>query len=139
MPVKAIGYDGNITIGSVNVIEFKSWTATISRVVSDISGFSGRGRHRRLGKWDIQGGFTGVPLPGTTNVIAGGMSQTTPPTCTFIVTGTGTAAISIAAPCVVDSVPIGSTHDGDATISGTLQLSTESTNDPPFTTTWVTS
>lgn len=55
------GYDGffsatNNHNGSINV-----WQATMSRVVSDVTGFADTGRRRIAGTWDCQGSASGSP------------------------------------------------------------------------------
>ena len=132
------GYDGAIAIGAMNTIEFKSWSATISRVASDVSGFSNPGRDRKLGKWDIRLSFSGTPQGGSSSPIAAQTSSSL--TTTFkLMEGTGTNDTLVTFDGVVEEIQLGSVHDGDASASGTVSLATTNTNSPPFTVSWLTS
>jgi len=135
MATKYIGYDGGVTIGTGNTYEIKQGSLTVSRVVTDVSGFNNRGRERRLGKWDLRLAWSGTPQAGSVSPIA--QQTATGFTTQFRLSGgTATTGTFVTFESVVEEVQLGSVHDADATVSGTVSLSTQITSEPPFTVTW---
>lgn len=55
-----VGYDGTASLTTAHNATLKTWDATFSRVVSDVSGFADTGMRRRLGMFDVQGSCGGT-------------------------------------------------------------------------------
>ena len=128
------GNTGNISGGVVGVIN--TWSATISRAMSDVTGFGNAGRHRILGVYDMTGSAGGILDDNTSfdtgsNEIAG-MTATTGATITL----TAKTGCTIGASVVIDSVSLGSSKAGDATLSFNFNLAAGTTTSSPFTISW---
>lgn len=131
------GYDGNIT-GNGIVGALNTWSATLSRAVSDVTGFTNSGRNRVLGLYDLTGSAGGV-VDNTATI-----ANTTTGIFTCFATATGTTITlqvetgnTIAANCVVDSVAFGVSKAGDATVTFNFSLASTTTGTTsPFTVAW---
>jgi hypothetical protein len=127
------GNTGSVTGGVVGVLN--TWSATISRAVSDVTGFGNSGRHRILGVYDMTGSAGGIMDDSTsfvsTNEIAA-MTATTGASITL----TAQSGNTIGANVVVDSVSLGSSKTGDATLSFNFSLAAGTTTSSPFTISW---
>jgi hypothetical protein len=127
------GNTGSVTGGVVGVLN--TWSATISRAVSDVTGFGNSGRHRILGVYDMTGSAGGIMDDSTsfvsTNEIAA-MTATTGASITL----TAQSGNTIGANVVVDSVSLGSSKTGDATLSFNFSLAAGTTSSSPFTISW---
>ena len=127
------GNTGSVTGGVVGVLN--TWSATISRAVSDVTGFGNSGRHRILGVYDMTGSAGGIRDDSTsfvsTNEIAA-MTATTGASITL----TAQSGNTIGANVIVDSVPLGSSKTCDATLSFNFSLAAGTTTSSPFTISW---
>ena len=127
------GNTGSVTGGVVGVLN--TWSATISRAVSDVTGFGNSGRHRILGVYDMTGSAGGIMDDSTsfvsTNEIAA-MTATTGASITL----TAQSGNTIGANVIVDSVSLGSSKTGDATLSFNFSLAAGTTTSSPFTISW---
>ena len=127
------GNTGSVTGGVVGVLN--TWSATVSRAVSDVTGFGNSGRHRILGVYDMTGSAGGIMDDSasfvSTNEIAA-MTATTGASITL----TAQSGNTIGANVVVDSVSLGSSKTGDATLSFNFSLAAGTTTSSPFTISW---
>ena len=127
------GNTGSVTGGVVGVLN--TWSATVSRAVSDVTGFGNSGRHRILGVYDMTGSAGGIMDDSTsfvsTNEIAA-MTATTGASITL----TAQSGNTIGANVIVDSVSLGSSKTGDATLSFNFSLAAGTTTSSPFTISW---
>lgn len=125
-----IGNDGNVSISvggtTQALMKVRSFAATISRPVSEITGFGDTGRRKRLGMLDLTGTLNaafGVDVTGSANTAYWAFStqeaaNTTRPQLTLtLYDGTGTADAKVVANCVFDSYAFNSAKDGDATVT----------------------
>ena len=127
------GNSGSVTGGVTGVLN--TWSATISRAVSDVTGFGLVGRNRILGVYDMTGSAGGImdnaSAFASSNEIAA-MTATTGASITL----TAESGNTIAANVVVDSVSLGSSKTGDATVSFNFSLASTATTGSPFTISW---
>ena len=126
------GNTGNISGGVSGVLN--TWSATISRAVSDVTGFGLTGRNRILGVYDMTGSAGGIMDNGASFV------STNEPAAMTNITGasltlTAESGNTIAANVVIDSISLGSSKTGDATLSFNFSLASTNTNSP-FTISW---
>ena len=128
------GNTGNISGGVAGVIN--TWSATISRAVSDVTGFGLTGRNRILGVYDMTGSAGGI-MDDNTN-FDNGSNEIAAQTATTgaSITLTAKTGCTIAANVVVDSVSLGSSKTGDATVSFNFSLASSATSTSPFTISW---
>lgn len=117
-----IGNDGNVSIGSVDVLKVRSFAATLQRVSSDLTGFGDSGRRRRLGMIDLTGSLTGVAGVGTTTATTGtavfyGINAEHTVTLTIFDTTHTADDAKIVATCVFDQFAFNSDKAGDATVT----------------------
>jgi len=133
------GNTGNVSgTGIVGILN--TWSATISRAMSDVTGFTNVGRNRLLGVYDMTGSAGGV-LTRTaafisTNFLAAQTAETGA-TITLTAYSAGTSQNTIQANVVVNDVAMNSTKTGDTglTFSFALAASATGTNSP-FTLVW---
>ncbi len=133
------GFQGSVTGASLVNGILNTWSASISRSQTDITGFSNAGRNRVLGLWDITGAAGGVQDDTINPTI--GMTNATGTTITLIAKNDA-AANSIAFNAVVDQVQLGVNKSGDATVSFNFGLASTATvstafTELPFTVSWV--
>lgn len=122
---------GNGIVGTLN-----TWSATISRAVSDVTGFANTGRNRLLGVYDMTGSAGGV-LDNTSAFVSSNELAAQTATSGGSITLTAEGGNTIAANCVVDSVAMNVNKTGDATITFNFSLaSTTTTGTNPFTISW---
>lgn len=128
-----IGNDGNVSIGSVDVLKVRSFAATLQRVSSDLTGFGDSGRRRRLGMIDLTGSMTGVAAVGTTTATTGtsvfyGINEAHTVTLTiYDSTSTSvTTDANIVATCVFDQFAFNSDKTGDTTVTANFANSSGS-------------
>ena len=127
------GNTGSVTGGVVGVLN--TWSATISRAVSDVTGFGNSGRHRILGVYDMTGSAGGIMDDSTSFVSSheiAAMTATTGASITLTAQGGNTIGANV----VVDSVSLGSSKTGDATLSFNFSLAAGTTTSSPFTISW---
>ena len=134
------GNSGNVTgpAGLVGVLN--TWSATITRAVSDVTGFTNSGRNRLLGVYDLTGSAGGIMDD------AAAFVSTNQPAVQTAVTGStitlsadrNTSSLnSIEANVVFESVALGSSKTGDATITFNFSLASTATGtNSPFTISW---
>ena len=134
------GNSGNIvsTAGVVGVLN--TWSATISRAMSDVTGFTSAGRNRLLGVYDLTGSAGGV-LTRTAAFISGNYlaAQTADSgaNITLSAYSSGTSQNSIQARVVVNDIAMQSTKTGDTGITFSFSLAATATGtDSPFTLVW---
>ena len=123
---------GNGIVGTLN-----TWSCTISRAVSDVTGFSNSGRNRLLGVYDLTGSAGGV-LDDTSSFVSGNFlaAHTAATGATITLQADGTTN-QIAANCVVDSVAMNVTKTGDATVTFNFSLASTTTGtNSPFVIAW---
>lgn len=128
------GYNGNIS-GNGIVGTLNTWSATISRVSSDITGFSNVGRNRLLGLYDMTGSAGGI-IDTTTSFVSSNEIAAMTATSGASVTLTAESGNTIAANCVVSSVDMGLSKAGDATVTFNFELASTATTGSPFTISW---
>lgn len=129
---------GNGIVGSLN-----TWSATISRAASDVTEFGQAGRQRLLGVYDLTGSAGGIldTKAGFVNTTTGemiGHTAVSGATITLVARSNASGTNSIAFNGVVDSVTLGSSKGGDATVTFNFSLShpTASGTTSPFTIVW---
>jgi hypothetical protein len=132
----AIGSDGSADLGTGYVASLNTWSATITRATSVVTGFGDTG-HRRVASavLDITGSAGGVPKYnaagssplGITSSAAGG-------DITLFVNGSAasTDECSFKFPAVFSSVALGSTQDGDATVTFNFEIAAAADADLEF-------
>lgn len=133
------GNSGNVSAtGIVGVLN--TWSATISRAMSDVTGFTNSGRNRLLGVYDMTGSAGGV-LTRTaafisTNFLASQTAETGA-TITLTAYSAGTSQNTIQANVVVNDVAMQSTKTGDTGITFSFSLASTATGtNSPFTLVW---
>ena len=130
------GNSGNVAGTGFNA-NLNTWSATISRAVSDVSSFAGSGRRRILGIYDLTGSAGGI-LDDDTN-FDNGANELAAQTATAGTTVTLTAktGCTIGAPCVTQDIQLGSSKTGDATVTFSFSLASTATGtSSPFTISW---
>ena len=133
------GNRGNVSgTGIVGVLN--TWSATISRAMSDVTGFTNSGRNRLLGVYDMTGSAGGI-ITRTASMISGNYfaAQTaeTGATITLTAYSAGTSQNSIQANVVVNDIAMNSTKTGDTGITFSFALASAATGDTsPFTLVW---
>jgi hypothetical protein len=124
MPISTYlcGNDGSVTLpAGGEVIQVRTFAATLERVESDTTGFSDTGRRRRLGMLDLTGSLTGVPGVGTVTTSAA-------TSCVFLQTataaltlnlfdGSGTSDAKISANCIFNGFAFNVDKTGDSTLT----------------------
>jgi hypothetical protein len=116
-----IGNDGAVTMpAGGTVLQVRSYSATLERPESELTGFADTGRRRRLGMLDLTGSLSGVP----------GVDSTATTTTTNFFIGTSTAALTltlfdatstndarIAANCIFNGFAFAVDKTADSTLS----------------------
>ena len=129
------GNSGNIS-GNGIVGNLNTWSATISRAVSDVTSFDGAGRKRILGVYDLTGSAGGTLDDGASFISGGTLAAFTSATGANVIL-TADSGNAITAACVVSDIALGSSKAGDATITFSFSLaSTVTTGTLPFTIAW---
>lgn len=138
MPVNTylVGNDGDVTITrggtSQTIMKVQSFTANLSRVSSDLTGFGDTGRRRRLGIIDLTGSMNAVigldTTAGTTTSTFFTSTNDWPDTSNIVnvtlVFWTGTAATNqakIVSTAVFSQYSFSSNKTGDATVSANFE------------------
>ena len=132
------GNTGNVSatgiIGTLN-----TWSATISRSMSEVTGFADAGRNRLLGLWDMTGSAGGV-LDSTAGFITtnqpAAMTAVSGASITLTARNNTTGTNTIQANVVVDSVAMASSKTGDATVTFNFNLAHSNGTNIPFTIVW---
>jgi hypothetical protein len=117
-----IGNDGNVTMpSSGSVMRVRSFAANLSRVESELTGFSDTGRRKRLGMLDLTGSLSGVPAVDST-------ASTTTAVTSMIWMNTATQALTltifdstndarIAANCIFNGFAFNVDKTADSTVT----------------------
>jgi hypothetical protein len=128
------GLDGSVTFTSNYGAKLNTWSATMSRVPLDMTGFADPQKRRSLGIIDLTGSAGGHMQRDAANTDPGlsRLGETTTDNAGVTVElfvspdpdggGSGTKC-SIEATCVMDSIAVSSDVNGDATVQFNFQLS----------------
>lgn len=129
---------GNGIVGSLN-----TWSATITRAVSDVTEFGQAGRQRLLGLYDLTGSAGGIldTKAGFANTTSGelvGHTAVTGASITLVARSNASGTNSIVFNGVVTDVALASNKGGDATVTFNFSLSHPTTTGTtsPFTIVW---
>jgi hypothetical protein len=133
----AIGSDGTADLGSGYVASLNTWSATITRTTSVVTGFGDTG-HRRVasGVLDITGSAGGVPKYNEADSSPLDLATTAAGGTVYLsVNGADGDAdeCSFKFPAVFSSVALGSTQDGDATVTFNFEIAATADADLEFT------
>ena len=118
-----IGNDGAVTMpAGGTVVQVRSFSATLERPESELTGFADTGRRRRLGMLDLTGSLSGVPgVDGTTNATAttaSFFSSTATAALTLtLFDATSTNDARIAANCIFNGFAFAVDKTADSTLS----------------------
>ena len=122
---------GNGIVGTLN-----TWSATISRAMSDVTGFDNSGRNRLLGVYDMTGSAGGV-LDSTSSFVSTNYLAAHTAASGGTITLTADTGNTIAANCVVESVAMSVNKTGDATVTFNFSLASTTTGtNSPFAISW---
>jgi len=123
---------GNGIVGTLN-----TWSCTISRAVSDVTGFNHRGRNRLLGVYDMTGSAGGV-LDSTTGFVSSNfLAAHTAADGADITLQADSTGNQIVARCVVSDVTMSVTKTGDSTVTFDFSLASTTTGtNSPFAISW---
>jgi hypothetical protein len=123
---------GNGIVGTLN-----TWSCTISRAVSDVTGFANSGRNRLLGVYDMTGSAGGV-LDSTTGFVSSNfLAAHTAADGADITLQADSTGNQIVARCVVDSVAMNVTKTGDSSVTFNFSLASTTTGaNSPFAIAW---
>ena len=133
------GNTGNVSgTGIVGILN--TWSATISRAMSEVTSFSNSGRNRLLGIYDMTGSAGGV-MTRTAAFISGNYlaahTADTGATIRLTALSAGTSQNTIQANVVVNDIALQSTKSGDTGITFSFSLaSTQTGTNSPFTLVW---
>lgn len=127
-----VGNDGNfsytINSSAQSLFKVQSFAATISRVVTDQTGFGDTGRRKRLGMLDLTGTLNATvgvdSTAGTTSsstalimMSAQDTTSTRPAVSLTLYDGTGTSDAKITGNCIFSSFAFNSNKAGDSTVT----------------------
>lgn len=123
-----VGNDGNVTIGSVDLMKVRSFAATLSRTKQDVTAFGDTGKRVRYGFLNVSGSLNGVMLYGVTAGTVTSVTSTTSfwsstatQSLTLTLTGTGTNSANIVSGVGFDSFAFNSDKSGDATVTANFE------------------
>lgn len=116
-----VGNDGDVTIGSVDVMKVRSFAATVSRTKQDVTAFGDAAKRVRYGFLNVSGSLNGVMLYGTSTTTSSFWSGTTTQSLTLTLAGTGTNASKIVTGVGFDSFAFNSDKSGDATVTANFE------------------
>ena len=132
------GNTGNVASAGI-VGTLNTWSATISRAMSDVTGFDNVGRNRLLGVWDMTGSAGGV-LDSTSGFASANfpvaMTHGTGTTITLTARNNASGTNTIVANVVVDNISANVTKTGDSSITFNFNLASSATSGSPFTIVW---
>lgn len=134
------GYNGNIS-GNGITGTLRTWSASITRAATDITGFSNVGRNRILGLYDMTGSAGGVIDDTTTGfavtTVGGGNFVCFQTATGQTITLTVASNKSIAANCVCEQLDFNVDKAGEATLTFNFSLASTATGtSTPFTVVW---
>ena len=123
-----VGNDGDVTIGTVDLMKVRSFAATVSRSKQDVTAFGDAAKRVRYGFLNVSGSLNGVMLyaVSTTSMTATSStssfwSGTTTQSLTLTLAGTGTSASKIVTGVGFDSFAFNSDKSGDATVTANFE------------------
>ena len=131
-----VGNDGDVSLSlggtTQSIIKVQSYSASLSRVSTDLTGFGDTGRRRRLGIMDLSGSMSGVlgldtaASTNTSTIFTNTMdpSSTTSALTVTLSFWTGTAATNqakIVSTAVFNQWSFANNKMGDATVSGNYE------------------
>ena len=126
---------GNGIVGILN-----TWSATISRAVSDVTSFTNSGRNRLLGVYDMTGSAGGVLTRTASFISTNFLAAHTADSggqITLTALSAGTSQNTIIANAVINDVAMQSTKSGDTGVTFSFSLATTQTGtSSPFTLVW---
>lgn len=132
------GNTGNVASAGI-VGTLNTWSATISRAMSDVTGFDNVGRNRLLGLYDMTGSAGGV-LDSTSGFASSNfpvaLTHSTGTTLTLTARNNTAGTNTIVANVVVDNIAMNVNKTGDATITFNFNLAATATTGSPFTIVW---
>lgn len=133
----AVGNDGACVLPSGHNLNVKVWAATVTKVSSDLTGFTHTGKVRRLGITDITGSLAGTPIYGEAGTPFGALTSGaigSQPGGTLLLSisgGTNTSVTNGALMefgCVFNSFAFNHDKNGDSTL--TLNFEMNDSNGP---------
>lgn len=130
------GNSGNVSGPSGLVGSLNTWSATVSRAVSDVTGFSNVGRNRILGVYDLSGSAGGIMDDNTNFDNASGEFAVQTSTTGTTITLTAKTGCTLGANVVFSDIALGSSKTGDATVTFSFSLASTATTGSPFTISW---
>lgn len=116
-----VGNDGDVTIGSVDLMKVRSFAATVSRTKQDVTAFGDTGKRVRYGFLNVSGSLNGVLLYGTSSSTSSFWSSTSTQTLTLTLAGSGTSGSKIVSGVGFDSFAFNSDKSGDATVTANFE------------------
>jgi hypothetical protein len=116
-----VGNDGDVTIGSVDLMKVRSFAATVSRTKQDVTAFGDAAKRVRYGFLNVSGSLNGVMLYGTATSTTSFWSGTTTQSLTLTLAGTGTTVAKIVSGVGFDSFAFNSDKSGDATVTANFE------------------
>lgn len=116
-----VGNDGDVTIGSVDLMKVRSFAATVSRTKQDVTAFGDTGKRVRYGFLNVSGSLNGVLLYGTSSTTSSFWSSTSTQTLTLTLAGSGTSGSKIVSGVGFDSFAFNSDKSGDATVTANFE------------------
>lgn len=121
-----VGNDGAVALPAAHGMNVKVWAATLTRVSSDITGFSDTGKRRRLGIVDVTGSLSGTPFYGGSGNSAGMDVAQAGGTLVLSLSGATSGTVSaayISMSCVFDQFALNVDKNGESSLTMNYQLS----------------
>lgn len=133
MPIVAIGSDGNITLPTNSSALINTWSASISRATSVITGFGDTGARRIASKVvDITGSAAGTPNYDASNGSAvDGIIGNQAAGSITLTWASAPSLCSLEFDCVMSSVALSTSMGGEATV--TFNFECADASQPVFT------
>lgn len=129
------GFEGDLSGGPACALLW-TYRARFSRVITDTTGFSHRGRNRHQGLYDCEGSAGGKPASGSTNSPLVHLDNAAATLTLFANQATDTNDCSIAMSVIYSDVDMLADKRGDAGITFDFKLSSTVTAGTPWTATW---
>tara|TARA_Y100000114_G_scaffold148834_1_gene162338 strand:- start:487 stop:882 length:396 start_codon:yes stop_codon:yes gene_type:complete len=117
-----LGFNGNCTLPTGHNATLKTWSATVSRTVHDVTALSNTGMVRELGIQDIQGSAGGIMKDGsdTPGFFSGAQASGASAAQIVLTAATGN---TITFNCVIDTITASVDVTGDAPVTFNFQMS----------------
>ena len=132
MPIVAIGSEGNVTLPTNSSALINTWSASISRATSVITGFGDTGARRLASKVvDITGSASGTPQYDVSagSAVDGIIGNQAAGTITL--TWVASPACTLEFDCIMSSVALSTSMGGEAAVTFNFECADE--NAPVFT------